>query len=239
MVLRVEDLDPRRTKPEYVDDAMEDLTWMSLTWDEGPYFQSQRSTAYLEAWQRLKASGFIYPCTRSRNDVRQAASAPHPEDEATEPIFPTVWRPDARAADAFSEPAGVNWRFRTPDGETIGYVDGRLGAQAFVSGIDFGDFLVWRRDDLPAYELAVVVDDIAMGITEVVRGEDLLRSTARQLLIYRALGATAPSFYHTPLVCDAAGDRLAKRHDALSVKSLRESGLSFAEAMKRITPEGA
>jgi glutamyl-tRNA synthetase len=118
----------------------------------------------------------------------------------------------------------VNWRFRVPDGEAISFADGRYGPQQFVAGKDFGDFVVWRHDDTPAYQLAVAVDDAAMQITEVVRGEDLLRSTARQLLMYQALGFAAPAFYHCPLVTDESGARLAKRHDALSLRTLREQG---------------
>src|SRR5205814_7163809 len=113
------------------------------------------------------------------------------------------------------QPAGINWRFRVPDGEEMEFVDKRLGRQTAIAGKDFGDFVIWRRDNLPAYQLAVVVDDAAMQITEVVRGEDLLLSTARQLLIYRALGVTAPEFYHCPLMKDVSGTRLAKRNDAL------------------------
>jgi glutamyl/glutaminyl-tRNA synthetase len=122
------------------------------------------------------------------------------------------------------QPAGVHWRFRVPDGETISFHDLHLGTQSFVAGRDFGDFIVWRRDDVPAYQLAVVVDDAAMRITEVVRGADLLKSTARQILLYRALGLPSPEFYHCDLVRDDAGVRLAKRHDALSVRKLREAG---------------
>ncbi len=120
----------------------------------------------------------------------------------------------------------VNWRFRVPHGEVISFTDGRCGKQQFVAGKDFGDFIVWRHDDAPAYQLAVVVDDAAMQITEVVRGEDLLRSTARQLLLYRALGLTPPGFYHCPLLMDEVGVRLAKRHDALSLRALRAKGAS-------------
>jgi glutamyl-tRNA synthetase len=120
----------------------------------------------------------------------------------------------------------VVWRFRVPDGEVVRFTDARRGAQAFTAGVDFGDFVVWRKDDVPAYELAVVADDAAMLITEVVRGEDLLRSTARQLLVYRALGATPPAWCHLPLVRDAEGRRLAKRHQALSVRELRARGLT-------------
>jgi glutamyl-tRNA synthetase len=123
------------------------------------------------------------------------------------------------------------WRFRVPDGETIRFIDARRGAQAFAAGTDFGDFVVWRRDNVPAYELAVVADDVAMGITEVVRGEDLLRSTARQLLVYRALGATPPAWCHLPLVRDAEGRRLAKRSNALAIRALRERGMTATEVL--------
>ncbi|MFP6905749.1 MAG: tRNA glutamyl-Q(34) synthetase GluQRS [Verrucomicrobiota bacterium] len=236
MVLRIEDLDPQRSKPEYLDAALEDFSWMGLAWQEGPCFQSQRRALYIDAWQRLKAADAVYPCMRSRKDVREAASAPHPEDEDPEPIYPPAWRVASSAASAYAEPVGANWRFRVPDGTAIRFSDGRLGEQVFVAGEDFGDFVVWRRDDVPAYELAVVVDDIAMGITEVVRGEDLLCSTARQILVYQALQAKVPLFFHTPLVRDADGIRLAKRHDALAMKSLREAGLTFAEALERLDP---
>jgi glutamyl-tRNA synthetase len=121
-------------------------------------------------------------------------------------------------------PDGVNWRFRVPDGERVAFEDGRLGAQVFTAGEDFGDFVVWRRDCVPAYELAVVADDHAMRISEVVRGEDLLKSTARQLLLYRALGWAPPVWWHTPLVVDAHGRRLAKRDGAASLRALREAG---------------
>jgi len=126
----------------------------------------------------------------------------------------------------------LNWRFRVPNGEVVRFIDGNFGKQEFLCGQDFGDFVIWRHDEVPAYQLAVVVDDAAMGITEVVRGEDLLKSTARQLLLYKALGLATPSFYHCPLVNDAMGNRLAKRHDALSLRSLRSSGAT-PEALRR------
>jgi glutamyl-tRNA synthetase len=122
-----------------------------------------------------------------------------------------------------------SWRFRVPDGRKVSFHDGQLGPQTFVAGADFGDFVVWRNDDLPAYQLACVVDDAAMGITEVVRGADLLASTARQLLLYEALGLKAPAFYHCSLMTDERGVRLAKRHDALSLRVLRGRGASPAE----------
>jgi len=129
--------------------------------------------------------------------------------------------------------ARTNWRFRIPDGETITFDDGYYGRQRFVAGSDFGDFVVWRHDDLPSYQLAVVVDDAEMAITEVVRGEDLLRSTARQLLLYHGLGLIPPKFYHCPLMTDEAGVRLAKRHDALSLRSLRSEGASPEELRRK------
>ena len=214
---------------------MADLRALGMVWDEGPdvggafgpYRQSERRAFYLDAWRRLKEGGFIYPSPQSRKDVLRAASAPHPEDEAAEPIFPPQWRPAPDAAQAWTSPAGVHWRFRVPDGETVSFHDACYGEQRFVAGRDFGDFVVWRRDDVPAYELAVVVDDAAMRITEVVRGMDLLKSTARQLLVYRALGWSPPAWRHCPLVCDASGRRLSKRAGDAPIRAPNlESGAS-------------
>ncbi len=235
LILRNEDLDPQRSRAEFARAMMEDLRWLGIHWSEGPdgggpygpYSQSERRAHYLEAWRRLREGGFLYPCVCSRRDLAQSASAPNDADD--EPVYPGTCR--ERDAAGFREPAGVNWRFRIPDGEGIEFADLNLGRQRYVAGSDFGDFLVWRRDDVPAYQLAVVVDDRAMRITEVVRGADLLKSTARQLLLLRALGYAdlryaAPDYFHCRLVRDAAGARLAKRHDALSVRHLRESGLT-------------
>lgn len=207
---------------------LDDLRWLGIQWQEGPdcgghfapYAQSQRRAHYLAALEMLRDSGAIYPCTCSRKDLAQAASAPNDIDD--EPIYPGTCRPRPEAA--ASESAGVNWRFRVWDGEAIEFDDVHLGRQHFVAGKDFGDFLVWRRDDVPSYQLAVVVDDAAMQVSEVVRGADLLKSTARQILLCRALGYAAPAHYHCDLVRDEAGVRLAKRHDALSIRSLREQG---------------
>ncbi|MBZ5573433.1 MAG: tRNA glutamyl-Q(34) synthetase GluQRS [Acidobacteriia bacterium] len=229
LVLRNEDLDPQRSKAEFVEAMLEDLRWLGIRWQEGPdcggphgpYSQSERREFYLSAWRSLKDQGFIYPCTCSRKDLAQAASAPNDTDD--EPLYPGRCRSRTGAA-RFSAPAGVNWRFRVPDGEAVSFTDLHLGPQSFVAGRDFGDFVVWRRDDVPAYQLAVVVDDAEMRITEVVRGVDLLKSTARQLLLYRALGWTSPGCYHCDLVVDDSGVRLAKRHDALSIRHLREAG---------------
>lgn len=230
LIFRIEDLDTQRCKKHFADAAMEDLKSIGITWDEGPdvggphapYVQSENSAYFLKIWKRLKDAGAIYPCRRSRKDVAAAARAPHAEDENAEPIFPPEWRPsDPNFGKDFSDPGDYNWRFRVPDGEIIAFADALCGEQKFVAGRDFGDFVVWRRDGVPAYELAVVADDIRMEITEVVRGEDLLKSTARQLLIYRALGSTPPAWAHAPLVLDENGKRLAKRNDALSIRALK------------------
>ncbi len=133
-------------------------------------------------------------------------------------------------------PAGVNWRFRVPDGEEITFDDLHLGPQRYVAGEDFGDFVVWRRDDVPAYQLAVVADDAAMQITEVVRGADLLKSTPRQLLLLRALGLPVPAYHHCDLVRDEAGLRLAKRYDALSLSKLRERGCTPLQVLNMCGP---
>jgi glutamyl-tRNA synthetase len=173
----------------------------------------------------LRARGFIYPCACSRKDVINAATAPH-DSEADEPIYPGSCRVSQPRSDATSPP---NWRFRVPDGEALSFVDDRLGRQTALAGRDFGDFIVWRRDDVPSYQLAVVVDDAAMGITEVVRGEDLRLSTFRQLLLYRALDLEPPRFFHTRLLRDATGRRLAKRNAALTLRALRASGKTPAD----------
>jgi len=239
LVLRNEDLDPQRCREEFAQAMLEDLRWVGITWNEGPdcdgpyapYAQSARRDGYLAAWHKLRDSGFIYPCTCSRKDLAEAATAPH--DTADEPIYPGGCR-SRRDAVQFAEPAGVNWRFRVPENEKVEFADLHLGPQQFVAGRDFGDFVVWRRDDVPAYQLAVVSDDAGMHITEVVRGADLLKSTARQILLYRALGLNIPQFYHCDLLCDENGTRLAKRHAALSIRHLRESGLGADEIRNRM-----
>jgi len=237
LILRNEDLDPQRSRPEFASAMIEDLRWLGLRWNEGPdcggphapYSQSQRRSLYLEVWRKLRDSGVLYPCTCSRKDLAQAASAPNDADD--EPLYPGTCR-GRMDASSFQHPAGENWRFRVPEGEGVCFEDLRLGHQAFIAGRDFGDFIIWRRDDVPAYQLAVVVDDAEMEITEVVRGADLLKSTARQILIYRALGIEPPQFYHCDLVRDESGVRLAKRHDALSVRRLRESGWTPEQVMR-------
>jgi len=229
LVLRNEDLDRARCKKEFVEAMIEDLRWFGFDWQEGPdcggpfgpYNQSERFDLYRGALEKLRSGGFVYPCTCSRQDILNALGAPHEGDD--EPIYPGTCRPTANSA--FRVPhSAFNWRFRVPDGDSVSFVDGHFGPQQFVAGKDFGDFVVWRHDDVAAYQLAVVADDAAMRVTEVVRGADLLLSTARQLLLYRALGLQPPDFYHCPLTTDEAGVRLAKRHDALSLRALRDGG---------------
>ncbi len=245
LILRNEDLDPGRCKPEFVSPMFEDLRWFGFEWQEGPdcggafgpYTQSERHHFYQQAFEQLCAKDLIYPCVCSRQGVLRALQAPHAGED--EPIYPGTCRPkrgdEWRVASDGMGKTGVasslvtrhsspNYRFRVPDGEVISFVDAHYGLQQFTAGKDFGDFVVWRHDDLPAYQLAVVVDDAAMGITEVVRGEDLSKSTARQLLLYRALGLKAPDFCHCPLMTDDSGSRLAKRHDTLSLRALRAQG---------------
>ncbi len=259
LVLRNEDLDPQRSKPHFVEAMIEDLHWLGISWQEGPdvggafapYAQSERYALYRKAWERLRAGGWIYPCRCSRRELAsraleaptsQTRDAGHPHsggwnnfpehEDDDEPLYPGTCRPALGTIAEADTPAGVNWRFRVPDGKAVTFVDGHFGPQSFLAGKDFGDFLIWRRDDVAAYQLAVVVDDAAMEITEVVRGADLLKSTARQMLLNRALGYRDPSWFHCELLRDERGQRLAKRHDSLSLRALRASGLSAVEVLR-------
>jgi glutamyl/glutaminyl-tRNA synthetase len=269
LVMRMEDLDTQRSRAEFAEAALQDLRWLGISWQEGPdvggplgpYVQSQRQALYVDAWRRLLRLGLIYPCRCSRKDLEAALAAPHesgsaagaPADlEDDEPIYPGTCRPRILAnsrsfaadwvdSDASSpeSPEGLNWRFALPQGEEIAFEDENLGPQWFVAGRDFGDFVVWRRDDVPSYQLACVVDDAAMRITEVVRGADLLKSTARQILLNRALGYENPRWYHCALVTDKNGQRLAKRHGVLSIRALRERRLTPVEVLSdQMTVEG-
>jgi glutamyl-tRNA synthetase len=258
LILRNEDLDSTRYKMEFVDAMLADLRWFGFEWSEGPdiggpfapYNQSERMNFYRAALEKLRAGNFIYPCTCSRKDIQAATRAPHANDD-DEPIYPGTCRGKSdewRVAGDTNRLAAVSpvtrhpsrpasWRFRVPDDETISFTDGNLGDQKFVAGRDFGDFIVWRGDDVPAYQLACVADDAAMQVTEVVRGADLLVSTARQILLFRALGLTPPDFYHCELMRDETGVRLAKRNDALSLRTLQGAGRS-PEELRRGWPNG-
>ena len=231
--LRDEDLDPQRSRADFAVAMREDLRWLGITWDS-EIRQSERIDLYRAAMEKLLLDGLIYPCSCSRKDLQHATQAPH-EDSDDEPIYNGRCR--------FSTPPNTtltpntNYRFRVPDGEEIRFIDGHAGPQSFLAGCDasadFGDFLVWRKDGLPSYQLACVVDDAAMEITEVVRGHDLLKSTARQILLQRALGLPTPGYFHSDLMCDDAGVRLAKRHDALSLRAMRDAGFSPQDVRAR------
>lgn len=231
LLLRNDDLDALRFRLDFVAAMLEDLRWLGFTWREPVVTQSSRMPRYRAALEKLHAAGLIFPCTRTRRDVLEAISAPHesaaPPASDDEPVYPPQFRPPLDAPlPPLTTPTTVNWRFRVPDGEAISFHDARFGPQRAVAGRDFGDFLVWRKDDAPSYQLSCAVDDAELGITEVVRGADLIKSTFRQLLLFRALGHAAPAYYHAPLMLDDRGERLAKRHDALSLRTLRERGVT-------------
>jgi glutamyl-tRNA synthetase len=200
---------------------LDDLSWLGLDWDGDPVVQSQRLPAYVQALELLKNRELVYPCTCSRSDVAEAASAPHAEGE--EPIYPgtCAFRRVADAADLQDRP--YSWRFRVSESPT--FTDGFLGPTSIDLRQAGGDFVVWKSAGTPAYQLAVVVDDAAAGISEVIRGDDLVSSTPRQLLLYAALSVAPPSFVHVPLVVGTDGRRLAKRHGDTRLASLRDSGV--------------
>lgn len=227
-LLRIEDLDPQRSKREYAEQLQEDLHRLGLDWDEGgledtggagPYRQSLRGEIYGEALRRLEATGLTYPCHCTRADLR-ATQAPHASDGRV--IYPGTCRPSPhRTPDDRSEkktgPAAV--RLIVPDQEMV-FDDRLFGPQRGNLATDCGDFVLRRADGAWAYQLAVVVDDIAMGVTEVVRGCDLMASTFQQLYLYRLFGAEPPAYMHIPLICNAAGQRLSKRDASLSLDEL-------------------
>ena len=227
-ILRIEDLDTARCRPDYARQVEEDLRWLGLAWDEGgsaggpdaPYFQSERTALYEAALARLRGMGLVYPCFCTRAQLH-AASAPHREDGLT--VYPGTCRGLTPEDIARREAAGRKGalRLRVPE-ETVTFTDGHLGELTEYLPTDCGDFLLRRSDGLFAYQLAVVVDDAAMGVTEVVRGADLLSSTPRQVLLYELLGWEAPEFYHFPLLLSPDGRRLSKRDGDLGLGALRE-----------------
>ncbi len=233
-LLRVEDLDATRAAPGATAAMLADLRWLGLDWDEGPdvggpsapYAQRDRAALYAAALALLRDRGLAYPCACSRRDVELAAQAPH----GAEPVYPNTCRdlpPDAVIARARSLGRGVSWRLRTDPAAPAVVIHDRLAAP-FTQQVhrDVGDFVIARADGVASYQLAVVVDDITMGVTEVVRGDDLLASTPRQVLLYEALGAAAPSWAHLPLVLGDDGARLAKRHGSMGIATLRERGVT-------------
>ncbi len=241
LLMRIDDLDLDRCRPKFTAAALEDLTWLGLHWQNPVITQSERLPLYRIALARLHDAGLIYPCDRSRRDLAEAVSAPHESIEPgqaadDEPLYPAAWRPAADQALPALDASGLalNWRFRVPDKRELRFDDALLGPQTATCGRSFGDFLVWRKDGLPSYQLACAVDDTDLGITEVVRGADLIRSTFRQLLLFEALDAPAPAYCHAPLLTDEHGIRLAKRHAALSLATLRANGTTPEELWTRL-----
>lgn len=275
MVLRMEDIDPDRSRPEFAAGMVRDLLWLGLDWDEGPefpelsspltgrgtdplttrqgepggvlptgaadasshvrmparggphgpYSQSERLALYADALARLEREGHVYPCFCTRKELRSLASAPHAGECG--PAYPGTCRhlgPEDRAR-RLAEGRRPAMRVRCDD-TVIAFTDGIAGPQCMSLAECGGDFAVRRSDGVFAYQLAVVVDDIAMGITQVVRGDDILASTPRQIWLYRLLGAPVPEYVHVPLLLDHEGERLAKRHGSLGVAALREAGVS-------------
>jgi glutamyl-tRNA synthetase len=224
VILRVEDLDASRARPEATTGALVDLRWLGLDWDEGPFIQSERRNAYAAALETLKQLGAVYPCTCTRGDMARAAAAPHAEDEG--PAYPGTCavRSAADAEELTRVGRPFAWRFRVPSG-MIAWDDLVLGRVEVDPARGGGDFIVARDALGPAYQLAVVHDDAAMGVTQVIRGDDLVPSTPRQFLLYRALGRTPPAFGHVPLAIGPDGRRLAKRDGSIKLTALRAAGV--------------
>lgn len=217
MLLRIEDLDPDRSRQEYADAIRRDLVWLGLDWDEESLPQSQRTESYRAAFDALDAKGLVYPCYCTRAQLH-AASAPHASDgQAVYPGTCRSLRPEDRP-----EGRRPAWRLRVPD-ETVTFRDGHMGAYSENLLRECGDFIIRRSDGVYAYQLAVVVDDAGMNVSQVVRGSDLLSSTPRQLYLYRLLGRQAPEFYHVPLLTAPDGRRLSKRDGDLDLEALRRN----------------
>jgi glutamyl-tRNA synthetase len=236
-VVRMEDLDRPRLVEGSAEGILRDLRWLGLDWDEGPdvggphapYAQSERRSLYDEAFETLRAAGLVYPCFCSRKDIQSAASAPQAlGDEAHYPGTCRDLAGDEIATRVASGRAHA-WRFRVDPSGIPSFNDVVRGRYEARPG-SIGDFVVRRADGVPAYQLAVVVDDIRMRITEVARGDDLLASTVRQLLLYRAFGASPPAFGHVPLLLGDDGVRLSKRHRGVTLRELRDAG-ETAEAV--------
>lgn len=218
--MRIEDLDRSRVVPGAADAICREHEWLGLDWDEGPTFQSRREMAYESALARLDRAGRVYACTCSRRDIANAASAPHGEEG---PRYPGTCRDGPTRPE---RPAAMRFRFEEP---SPGFDDLVVGH--FPQGRVGGDFVVRRADGVWAYQLAVVVDDADMCVTEVIRGDDLLSSTPRQIALYDALGSEAPRFAHVPLVVDRDGVRLSKRQGSTAIKALREAGRTAEEVI--------
>lgn len=230
IILRIEDLDGPRIKPGADQQAIDDLRWLGIDWDEGPIYQSARRAGYEDALQRLIESGLTFFCICSRKDIECAASAPHGSDRAA--IYPGTCR---YSIYDLMPGTPIAVRFRVSD-EILTFDDGFAGRQTFDVAREIGDFVIEKTDGTPAYQLAVVVDDAAMGVTDVVRGDDLLDSTPRQILLYRALDLIdhIPNYIHLPLVVGPDGRRLAKRHGDTRLATYHDAGASVGSVLKRL-----
>lgn len=235
IVMRIEDLDGPRVKPGAAEAVLDTLAWLGIDWDEGPHVQSSDLSPYQHAMRSLASRGLVYPCELTRTEIEAAASAPQESGTVpaadtsatpgTEARFPPELRPAGFDAPRAFENPETNWRFAVSD-ETIGFDDLFAGVQRRRPIDSIGDFTVWTKRAQPSYQLAVVVDDIRHGVTHVIRGDDLLDSAARQLLLYRALGhASPPAWCHLPLVVGPDGRRLAKRHGDTRVSMYRDLGV--------------
>jgi glutamyl-tRNA synthetase len=225
IILRIEDLDGPRIKPGADRQAIEDLNWLGIDWDEGPIYQSTRTEKYNAAISQLIESNFAYPCICSRSEVAQAASAPHPEDGSS--VYPGTCRGKFKSLEEAQKASGrpAALRFAVPQ-RIIEFTDHFAGPQQFDVARQLGDFVIAKSDGTPAYQLAVVVDDADMQVTDIVRGDDLLDSTPRQILLYEALGLKnqIPNYYHLPLILGPDGRRLAKRHGDTRLSHYRSLG---------------
>lgn len=220
--MRIEDFDGPRIQPGTGMAALETLQWLGLDWDGEPMVQSSDRGPYLDAMERLAREGLVYPCSLSRRDIASAASAPHEDEHET--CFSASLRPqDAGESQPFQSTPGVHWRFLVSPGPEL-VVDELSGKHEFRPSEECGDFVAWTVRDEPAYQLAVVVDDLRQEVSDVIRGNDLLSSAARQQLIYQTLGATPPRWWHLPLVRGTDGRRLAKRHGDTRLDSYRKLG---------------
>jgi glutamyl-tRNA synthetase len=232
MVLRMEDIDPERSRPEFVDAIMRDLAWLGLDWDEGtdvggqhgPYTQSERLERYAEVIDFLADRGHVYPCYCTRKELKSMASAPHAED--TGPIYSGTCRDLDSGERQVREAQGRKASLRLHGDGNIAFIDLVQGPVRFDWNECGGDFPLRRSDGIISYQLAVAVDDLDQKISLVVRGQDILPSTPRQITLFRMLGGTVPSYAHVPLVLDHRGERLAKRHRSLELRALRESGVA-------------
>ena len=229
VLMRLEDLDGPRVKPEASLAAIDTLRWLGLDWDGEPVYQSHDLAPYREALHQLRRKGEIYPCKCTRKDLQTAQSAPHADDH--ELRYPGNCRPAPSSPPidpdkAILEESNQSWRVHVPDLD-IPFRDTFFGEQSYNVQQQVGDFIVASKQGLPAYQLAVVVDDARQGVTQVVRGDDLLGSTSRQVYLYQALGLSPlPTYTHLPLVLGPDGRRLAKRHGDTRISTFREQGVS-------------